>query len=121
MFFNFFGIYFKTALRIFSMFCMSLEDNRAHYLSKIVSLKKVLILDFRELNFIKKVPFYIFALYSKRTLRIFPIFCMKVEDKSAYYLCKIVFRKKFLIPDYRGLSLQKTCFFTSLEFTPKPL
>ena len=35
-FFYFFELYPKTALRIFSMFCISVEDNRAHYLSKIV-------------------------------------------------------------------------------------
>ena len=66
----------------------------------------------------KKVGFfYFFALYSKTTLRIFPIFCMSVEDNRVHCLSKIVFLKKFLILDYRGLDDQKS-FFYFVAFTP---
>ena len=62
-FFYFFALHFKTALRIFPIFSMSVEDNRVHCLSKIVLLKKVLILDYRGLS-VQKVIFYVLTLYS---------------------------------------------------------
>ena len=55
--------------------------------------------------------FYFFALCSKTTLKIFPIFSKSAENNRAHYLSKIVFLKKFLILDYRGLSVQKKMFF----------
>ena len=117
----FFGLFSNTALRIFPIFCMSVEDNRSHWLSKIVSLKKFLIPDYRGLSVQKRCFSYFFGLYSKTALMFFPILCMSVEDNRAHCLSKIVFLKKFLILDYRGLSVQKRCFFTSLHFTPKRL
>ena len=45
--------------------------------------------------------FYFFGL--KTALRVFPIFCISVEDNRAHGFSKIVFLKKFLIPDYRGI------------------
>ena len=106
----FFGLYSKTALRIFPIFCMSVEDNRAHCLSKIVFLNKFIILDYRGLIVQKRCFFYFFALYSKTALSIFSIFCMIVEDDRAHCLSKIVCLKKILILDYRGLSFQKRFF-----------
>ena len=46
----FFGLYSKTALMFFPILCMSVEDNRAHCLSKIVFLKQLLIPDYRGLS-----------------------------------------------------------------------
>ena len=89
---------------------MSVEDNRARCLSKIVSLMKFLIPDYRGLSVQKRWFSYFFILYSKMAPRIFQIFCMSVEGNRVHWLCKIVFLKKFLIPDYRGLSFQKWCF-----------
>ena len=77
------------------MFCINVEDNRAHCLSKIVFLKKFLIPDYRGLSVQKDGFFYFFGLYSKTALRIFPIFCTGVEDNRAHSLSKIVFQKKF--------------------------
>ena len=51
------------------------------------------------------------GLYSETALRIFLIFCMKVEDKRAHCLSKIAFLKRILISDYRGLSVQNRWFF----------
>ena len=49
----FFGLLSKTTLRIFPIFCMSVEDDRVHYLSKMVFLKKFLILDHEWPNSLK--------------------------------------------------------------------
>ena len=46
----------------------------------------------------------IFGLFSKTALRIFPIFFMTVEDNRTNLLSQMVFLKRFLILDYRGLS-----------------
>ena len=40
--FYFFGLYFKTALRIFPIFCMSVEDNRAPSFEKDFFPEKIL-------------------------------------------------------------------------------
>ena len=72
----------------------------------------------------KKVIFYFFGLYFKTALRIFPIFCMSVEDNRAHCLSKIVFLKKFLIRDYRGLSVKIGVFlllWPLLQNGPKDL
>ena len=42
VFFYFFGLFSKTALRIFLIFCMNVEDNRAHRLTQVVFLKNSL-------------------------------------------------------------------------------
>ena len=107
----FVGHFSKTAL-IFPIFCMRVEDNRAHCLSKIVFLKKFLIPDYRGLS-VQNVLCFFFALYSKMPLRIFPLCGMSIEDKRALCLSKIVFLKKFLIPDYRD-SVPKKVFFLLL-------
>ena len=48
---------------------------------------------------------------------------MSVEDNRARYLSQVLFFffEKFVIPEYRGLSVKKSCFFTSLAFSPKRL
>ena len=47
---------------------------------------------------------------------------MNVEDNRANCLSKIVFLKKFLTLDYRGLSVvSKKVFFAFLSFSPKRL
>ena len=48
--FYFFTLNSKTALRIFPICCMSVEDNRVHGLSEIVFLKQFLIPDYRGLS-----------------------------------------------------------------------
>ena len=50
VFIDFFVLFSITGLRIFLMFRMSVEDNRAHSLILIVSLKKFLISDDRGLG-----------------------------------------------------------------------
>ena len=107
MFFYFFAIHSKMALRIFAIFCMSVEDFKVHFLSKISFLKKFLIPDYSGWSFQKGFFFYFFAIYSKMALRIYPYFCMTLEDNKAHCLSKIVFLKKLLIPDYRGLIFQR--------------
>ena len=117
-----FGLYSKTALIIFPILCMSVEDNRANCVSKIVLLKKFIIKDYRGLGVQKRCFSYFFGLYSKRAPMIFPILCMSVEDNRGHCVGKIVFLKKIIIPEYRWLSVQKgVFFFTSLDFTPKRL
>ena len=97
------------ALRIFPIFCTDVEHNRTHCLSKIIFLKK-LILDYIGLSVQKGWGFfYFFGLYSKTALWIFPIFRMSVKNNRAPCLSKI-FSEKFLIPDYRGLSVKKGFF-----------
>ena len=59
-----------------------------------------------------EVFFYYFGLYSKTALRIFPILCISVEDNRAHCLSKIVFQKRFLITDYRGLGVMDMDVFT---------
>ena len=120
--FYFFTLNSKSALRIFPICCMSIEDIRVHCLSKIVFIKKLLIPDYRGLSFQKGCFFYFFTLlYTKMALRIFPIFCMNVEDNRAHCLSKIVFLKKLLIPDYGAEVSKKGVFFTSLQYSPKRL
>ena len=99
------------ALRIFPIFCMSVEDNRAHCLSKIVFLKKFLIPNYRGLSVKKGGVFYFFALYSKTALRIFPIIWMLVKDNRAHCMSKIVFLKKSLNPGLQGIKSPKKVFF----------
>ena len=77
-------------------------------------LKEILNPGLQGINCPKKVFFYFFALYSKTALRNFQIFCMNVEDNRAHYLLKIVLLKKFFIPEYRGLGLQKRWLFLLL-------
>ena len=87
-------LYSKTALRNFPIFCISAEGNRFHCLSKIVFLKKFLISDYMGLSVQKRLAsFYVFALCPKTALRIFPIFCMNVEDNRAHCLSKFFFWK----------------------------
>ena len=100
----------QTALRIFPMFDMSVEDNRAHCLSKSVFQKKFLIQDYRGLSVQKRWFFLLLWTLLKTALRIFPIFCISVENDRAHCLSKIFFQKRILIQDYRGLSVQKRCF-----------
>ena len=100
-FFYFFALYSKTALMIFPILCMSVEDNRAHCVSKIVLLKKFIIKDYRGLGVQKRCFSYFFGLYSKRAPMIFPILCMSVEDNRGHCVGKIVFLKKIIIPEYR--------------------
>ena len=98
-FFYFFALYSKTAPRIFPIFCMNIEDNKDHCLSKIVFLKKFLILDYRGLNVQNRFFLDFFGLYSKTALRIFPIFCMNVEDNRAHCSSKYFFLEKLLTLD----------------------
>ena len=93
VFLNFFWVYSKMAPRIISIFCMSLEDNRVHCLSKIVFLTKFLIQDYRGLSVQERWAFYFFVLYSKTALRIISICCMSVRENGAHCLSKIVFLK----------------------------
>ena len=73
------GLFSKTALKIFLIFCFSVEDNMAYYLSQMVFLKKVLIPDYRGS---KKGVFDFFDLFSKVTQNIFLIFWMRVREKG---------------------------------------
>ena len=106
----------KNGSKIFLIFCMSVEDNRAHCLSLMLFLKKFLILDYRGLNVQK-----FFCPFLQTTLRILLIFCKMVEDNRAHCLSKFAFLKKFLILDYRGLSDLRRCSLTFLGFFPKRL
>ena len=87
------GLYLKTALEIFPIFFMSVEDNRPHSLSKIASQKKFSIPHYRGLVVQTRCFLCFFCLYSKTALKIFPIFCMSVEDNKAHCLSKVVFLK----------------------------
>ena len=49
-------------------------------------------------------------------LRIFPIFCISAEDNWAHCLSKMFSSGKRLIPDCRGLSVQRRCFLTFWPF-----
>ena len=66
-----------------SHFLHDAEDNRVHLLSQMGFLKKILSSDYRGLS----VRFFeVFGLFFKTTLRIFPIFCMIVEDNRMHFL-----------------------------------
>ena len=56
------------------------------------------------------------AFSPKWLIRIFLIFCSSIEDNRAHRLSQIAFLEKFLILDYRGLSVQKRCFFYFFAF-----
>ena len=59
-------------------------------------------------------------LFSKTAPRIFLTFCMSVEDNRAHRWSKIVFLNKFLIPDYKGVSVVlKKVFFHFLDLSSK--
>ena len=64
--------------------------------------------------------FYFFGLFSKKAQRIFLIICKSVEDNRAHYSSQMVFKKKLLILDYRGLSDQKGVF-SFVPFSTKAL
>ena len=65
----------------------------------------------------KKVFFDLFVLYSTTALRIFLIFCKRVEDNRAHCLSQMVLLKKVLGPDYRGLIVvSKRCFLAFWPF-----
>ena len=61
VFFYFFGLYSKTALTIFPIFCMSVEDNSAQQLDGFA--EKVLNTKLKGIK-----CFYFFALYSNTAL-----------------------------------------------------
>jgi len=81
--------------------------------------EKILILDYRGLGVQKRRFYYFFGLLPRNSSKDLPIFCMSEEDNRAHCLSKIVFLKKFLISEYRGLIFIEELFFTYLAFTPK--
>ena len=104
--------FLQNGFRIFLYFCMDVEDSRAHRLSQMCFLKKILIPDYRGLNVQKSVVFFTcLAFCSNMALRIFLIFGMSVEDNRAHCLSEMAFQEKFLILDCRGLRVQKRCVF----------
>ena len=85
---------------------MSVEDNRAHRVSQIAFLKKILILDCRGLSVMsKKGVFRLLCSFVQNGSKDLPDFCMSVEDNRVHRLSQIVFLKEFLILDYTGLSV----------------
>ena len=96
----FFGLFFKTALRIFLILCRSIEDNTVHRLSQMVFVTKVLITDYRRLS-VQRRFFLPFFLFLKTALEISFIFCKRVEDNRDHRLNQMVFLTKVLIQEYR--------------------
>ena len=86
-----FGLFSKLALRIFPVFCKSVEDNRAHCLSQmgITCSKKV---------------FFDLCILPHNCSKDLPNFCRRVEVNRAHRFSQMVFLKKILTLDYRGLS-----------------
>ena len=83
---------------------MIAEDNRGYRLCQMCFPQKILIPDYSRLS-ICFLRFLVFSL--NWLLRIFPIFCMVVEDNGAYHLSYIPFLKK----KYPGLQLINFSFF----------
>ena len=44
---------------------------------------------------------------------------MDVDESRTHHLSQMVFLKKVLIPDYRGLSVEKVCFTFFCPFLPE--
>ena len=117
-FFTFLAFSPKQLLRIFLIFCMGVEGNRAHCLSQVVFLKNFLIPNYRRLG-VQKSVFDFFGLFSQTALKIFLNFCMSVVENRAHRFSQMFFLKKFSIIDYKGLSVQKGVFLTFLTFSLK--
>ena len=93
------------------------QDKRVHHLSQIVLLKKFLIPNYRGLSIQNISFFYFFGLFFKTAPRIFLLFCISVEDNKAHRWSQMLFLKIFIMPDYRGLILEKTvCLFSKTIF-----
>ena len=59
------------------------------------------------------------GVFSLKWLRIFPIFCVIIDDSRTHRYSQMAFLKRFLIWDYRGVSRQKGVywlFWPSLQY-----
>ena len=116
----------KNGYKDFLVFCMSVVDNRVNFLNQMAFLKIFLISDYRVLSVQERCVFSFFSLYSKTALRISLGFFMNVENNWVHRLSHMDFPRKFLIQDYRGVSVLKRCFLnffglfskTALKYFP---
>ena len=100
--------------RIFLIFSIRVEANRAHSYSQMVFLKIFLIRDYRGLS-VNFFFFYFFGLFSKTSLRNFIILCVIIDDNRAYCLSQTAFMKK-VSPGLKGI---KCTIFKVLDFSSK--
>ena len=90
-FLTLFVLFFTKVKGFFLIYCMSVEDNRAHRLSQMF-LKKSLNSRLQGLSAQQDI-FLLFVFFSKTAPRIFLSFCMSVEINRAYRFSRIVFLK----------------------------
>ena len=100
--FYFFALYSKTALRIFIIFCISVEDCRAHSLNKIVFLKKIIIPDYRGSS-VQKGVFLLFWHLLQNGSKDLPNFLHECRGEYGPFFEQDCFSEKNLNPGLSGI------------------
>ena len=105
--FGFLDIFSETVHYKFLIFCMMVEGNMEHHVSKVPYLEKNLI---RGLRGIKCQRFGFLDIFSETVHQKFLIFCMMVEGNRGHHLSVVPYLEKILIRGLRGIKCQKFRF-----------